>query len=163
MAHCLRAIIGNDEFIADFVKYWIQARQIELAQGFSLIKLTDELLDDINELVNNKSEDPYKEFCYLSSSLHKILVNKSVNAALAYIETDYFGGVGTQVAILYENGIVKEEPLITEDKWNSEKQEYFQTPDGARAINSILKKIGVVCQGQSDEFDSIKLSWHRRL
>lgn len=160
MGHYLEAIIGNDEVIADFAQDWVQAKKVELTQGFSLIKLTNELLDDINELVNNKSEDPYKEFCYLSSSLHELLINKSINAALAYIETDYFGGLGTQVALLYENGIVKTGPLKTRDEWNSEKQEYFQTPNGERAINSILKKMGVVCQGQFDEFDSIKLGWH---
>ena len=163
MAHCLKAIIGNDEIIVNLAKDWINAEKTGLAQGFSLIKLTDNLLDDINKLVNNKSEDPYQEFYYLSSSLHEILISKSVDTALAYVETDYFGGCGTQVALLYENGIVKTEPLKTEDGWNSESQEYFQTPNGTRAINSILKEMGVICLDKLDEFDSIRLSLHRKI
>ena len=163
MAHCLKAIIGNDEVIADFSQDWVRAKKVELAQGFSLVKLIKKLLDDIHELVNNKSEDPYKDFYYLSSSLHEILVRKSENTALAYIETDYFGGSGTQAALLYENGIITTEPLKTEDEWDSKKQEYIQIPSGARAVNFILKKMGVVCQDRLDEFDSIKLGSHRGL
>ena len=77
MARCLKAIIGNDKVIGDFAQDWVRAKKVELAQGFSLVKLTKKLLDDIHELVNNKLEDPYKDFHYLSSSLHEILVCKS--------------------------------------------------------------------------------------
>ena len=79
---------------------------------------------------------------------------------LSYIETDYFGGVGTQSAIVYENGIAKN-PLKTENQWNTEKQCYFQIPESIWAINTIWKKMGVICQTQKDEFDSIRLGFYR--
>ncbi len=56
----------------------------------------------------------------------------------AIIFTDYFGGIGEQIAVVYENG----------------KQIMVPTTDG---INAALEMLGVQKNGKKDEFDSINL------
>ena len=162
MGHCLKAIIGREQDIKSLAKDWLHAECLALAQGFWLISLTDELLDDINELINCPDTDPYTEFCYFSASLSALLETKSHLTALAYIETDYFGGIGSQAAILYEKGKVRIKPLKTDDLWDHQQQLCVQAPTGMRAINTVLKAMGVVCvQRELDEFDTLKLGWQR--
>ena len=57
------------------------------------------LLDNIGELFESANEpsDPETVTIYL-------LQVHSFHTKQAYIETDYFGGIGTQSGILYENG-----------------------------------------------------------
>lgn len=58
----------------------------------------------------------------------------------AVVYTDYFGGVGSQVAVAYRNGA----PLDT---------------DGT--INDALRALGVVGRDGQDEFDTLGLGRHR--
>jgi len=156
MTHFIKAIISKDNILVDFWEKEVSGRCIELPQGFFLLKLSDELLDRINGSVNSKISNPYQEFYYLSSALNEILIEESKNKALAYIETDYFGGVGSQAAILYENGSIAVAPLKTIDEWNNVSKTHVQIPEGVRAINFVLKRMDVVCTGKQDEFDSVQ-------
>ena len=125
-----------------------------------MIKLNNDLLDDINDLAGKSGADPYNEFTYLSQSLSELLKNNSDKTRLAYVETEYFGGIGAQIAILYENGEPVKGPLKTESTWDNVNQKFVHNPEGDRAINSILKFMGVYRKGELDEFDSIKLGWY---
>jgi hypothetical protein len=60
----------------------------------------------------------------------------------AIIETDYFGGVGTQAAVVYEN-----------------KQVIMPTKQGG--INTALAVLGVQRSTDKDEFDTIQLGKYR--
>jgi hypothetical protein len=162
MGHCLQAIIGKEQDILNLNANWLHAHAKALAQGFFLLRLNDQWLDDINELVNNHAADPYPQFSYLSAALSDLLQTHSHRTKLAYIETDYFGGTGAQSAMLYENGQIVIAPLRTEDKWDTGRQTCYQTPPGERAINTVLKRLGVVCVNGCDEFDSILLGKERR-
>ena len=62
----------------------------------------------------------------------------------AIIHTDYFGGIGTQFAVVYEQGKV-----------------IMETREGG--INAALRRMGVWKMGDLDEFDSIHLGDHRSL
>ena len=161
MAHYIKAIIGRDEYIHQLAGDWVHAIAIKLNQNFSLIKVSDALFDDVDEQINNDATDPYQHFMYLSSSLHEVLLEKSLLEKLAYIETEYFGGIGTQSAILYEAGKVALGPFTTNDIWDKETQGFMQKPEGDRAINKVLCKLGVHCKYGLDEFDTIKLGQYR--
>lgn len=63
-------------------------------------------------------------------------------STFAIVSTDYFGGMGSQVAAAYENG----------------KQVLPPTKDG---INQALKLIGVKRSFLSDEFDAVGLGKYR--
>ncbi len=63
-----------------------------------------------------------------------------------YIETDYFGGYGTQIGILFKNNSVINSPISEEG-----------------IINKLLKEIGVLKYMGKDEFDSLGLGCFCRM
>lgn len=162
--HCIRAFIGKDEVIINFKSNWIRANALELLQGYSMIFLTDEFYDDIVELVNSNDEvDNSDIFECLSSSVYELLQQESKLGKLAYIETDYFGGTGSQVAILFENGNVIVPACKTETYWSQVDNRFINRPEGERAINKVLKELGIYRKNSMDEFCSIGLGNFRRM
>lgn len=70
----------------------------------------------------------------------------SFRTRLAYIETDYFGGAGTQSGVLYENGKISVGPR-----------------SGEGTINFLLKELGVWHYPDRDEFDMLGLGKYRHM
>ena len=141
MGHYVRAIIGTHKDIQRIENnYWL-AKEIKLPQGYGMIFLTDALLDNIGELFESANEpsDPETVTSFL-------LQEYSFHTKLAYIETDYFDGIGTRSGILYENGNISI-PLCS----------------GEGAINILLRELGVWREVNKDEFDSLNLGIYRRM
>lgn len=162
--HCIRGFVGKEDLIKTFAGNWIEAKPVALYQGLSIIFLTSKLYDYTVELVDSKLEVDYSEFFeYLSPSIYEILVQESRIGKLAYIETDYFGGIGSQSAILFENSQIKIKPFKTETFWDEKAYNYCHKPEGENAINIVLKELGVYREKGKDEFDSIGLGNYRRM
>lgn len=162
--HCIRGFVGKEDLIRAFAGNWIEAKLVALYQGLAIIFLTSKLYDDIVELVDSKLDVDYSEFFeYLSPSIYEILVQESRSGKLAYIETDYFGGIGSQSAILSENSQIKIKPLKTETFWDEKAYNYYHKPEGENAINTVLKGLGVYREKDKDEFDSIGLGNYRHV
>src|SRR4051812_35549678 len=98
VGHVLHAVIGPKASVAEFASRWWRARQFDLPQDFALVPLNAALYDDIVELADARQSDPFQEFVRLSAGVKLAIEEVSNVGPLAYIETDYFGGVGTQVA-----------------------------------------------------------------
>jgi hypothetical protein len=96
MGHVLHAVIGPKASLSAFAGNWHGARVIDLPQSFGLVPLTSSLHDDIVELASIDRPDPIPGFERLSAGLEEVLRQASNIGQLAYIETDYFGGIGTQ-------------------------------------------------------------------
>ncbi len=162
--HCISGFIGKEEIIRAFTDNWVEAKLVTLYQGLAIIFLTRKLYDDIEELANSKLDIDYSEFfMYLSPSIYEILVQESRIGKLAYIETDYFGGCGSQSAILFENSKIKIQPIKTETLWDEKTYNYYHKPEGEKAINVVLKELGVYKVKGKDEFDSIGLGKYRHM
>lgn len=162
--HCIRAFIGKDEVIKHFESNWVKANAIKLPQGYSMIFLTDEFYDDIIELINsNRGADNSDIFECLSPSICELLQQESRLGRLAYIETEYFGGEGSQVAILFENGKIIVPACKTETHWRQTGNRFLKRPEGESAINIVLKQFGVYKEKNMDEFDSTRLGNYRRM
>lgn len=71
----------------------------------------------------------------------------SKNRTVAFITTDYFGGMGEQSSELWINGVCE-----------YDSQDF---PNESNPINIALNKIGVTRQSGMDEFDSIRLGNYR--
>ena len=155
MGHCIRAFLGNSEKINSLAEAYART-PIQLPQGLSMLFLTDDLFDAIAESVNDDNEIVVAGFNYFTSAIAFVLTEYSQNGKLAYFETDYFGGDGTQAAILYEKGMPKFPPIFTDDMngWSLNK---------VRAINTILQAFGIVKLNDIDEFDSVGLGNFRRM
>ncbi|WP_420387023.1 hypothetical protein [Roseivirga sp.] len=157
MRHFIEVIIAEDSIIESIESDWIYGNKLTLSQGFSLIPMTTNFFDDINDLVNIRKVDSFDEFKFLSSSVEELLMHKSHNSRVAYIETDYWGGAGVQTGILFENQKMKMGPLKTEIVWIERDNSYQQIPQGKTAVNRILEQLGVSRIGEKDEFDSLGL------
>ncbi len=161
--HNIRGFIGNMDIIKPFSEKWL-SDIIYLKQDLSMFFLTDKLYDNIQELVNSKIDTDYSDyFEYFSSSVYELMVFESHHGKIGYIETDYFGGSGSQSALLIEKGKIIVEPLKTKTKWDENSNGYIHTPEGVEAINSILKELSVNRIKGNDEFDSIGLGNYRRM
>ena len=155
MGHKINAFLGCDSTINRLAKNWSR-NSIQLSQGLSMLFLTDNLFEDIVRLSNLKDEVSVKHFESLTPAVFSLLETYSHNGKIAYFETDYFGGVGEQSAVLFENGVQKFPIQYTNDFGG-------QKNDEERAINFILKELGVSKLEGQDEFDSIKLYSYRKM
>ncbi|MDE6733543.1 MAG: hypothetical protein K2J77_11795 [Oscillospiraceae bacterium] len=145
MGHCIRAIIGEHKITARIAEDWL-TKEIELPQGFGMILCTIRLLEDIEEVMEPSDAPELSELDYFDASVNELLENYSFRAKLAYIETDYFGGYGTQAGVLYENGKIAGDPKC-----------------GDGTINALLKELGVWRTPDTDEFDMLGLGKYRRM
>ena len=146
MGHCIRAIIGAHEAIQKITDDWLCVSEVKLPQGFGMVFLTDRFLEEVEELMELSDELICPELEYFSEAAADLLERYSFRTKLAYVETDYFGGVGTQAGVLYENGSIKIEPR-----------------KAAGTINILLRALGAWCKPGKDEFDSLDLGKHRHM
>ena len=145
MGHCIRAIIGAHETVRKITDDWL-VNEIELLQGFGMVFLTDRLLEDVEELMELSDELVCPELDYFSEAAADMLERYSFHTKLIYVETDYFGGVGTQAGVLYENGRIAIAPR-----------------KAAGTINILLRALGAWCKPGKDEFDSLGLGKYRHM
>ena len=146
MGHMIRAVIAKESIICGIAEKWKNAEKHSLPQGYALTLLSDDLFDEIEGSFDEKGGDRYPQFRFLSCAVEGFLKRESEGAELIYIETDYFGGKGTQSGVIFADG-----EMITEPK------------QGEGTINSLLRKIGVRRDWGKDEFDSVELFRFRRM
>lgn len=155
MSHVLHAVVGSRESVKELSNRWVLAYPISLPQDFAMIPFTAALLDDFAELINISDPDPFVEFERLSASAEIVLCDASRFGVLGYIETNYFGGCGTQSAIAWSKGKILLGALKSEITWNGES--YKETPIGKSAINQMLSVLGVWTNQKKDEFEMLGL------
>lgn len=105
--------------------------------GYILLPLSDQV---IAELGIDYMDDDYQR-----KAEHKLLQSCP---DMAWVETDYFGGMGEQDAKAWVNRV----PFLAKDGDNSSKN---------MSINKALAAIGVVRSDDKDEFDTINLGRYR--
>ena len=117
---------------------------VDLPQRMAAIFLDDELVDYLAEeeaVAGTFAEEPL-----LAATVLLRLMNRWMPQQLwALIETDYFGGVGDQCAVLIRG----DEPVA------------FETRAPAHSINRILARLGVTRGRADDEFGALGLEAFR--
>src|SRR5262249_5112275 len=102
MGHRIQAFISREELLREITQHYPTAVVIPLPQGFGILPVTEQLYD---ELPNPQHPDEADDrFLYLGPKLHQIGKAFSAKAPLAYVETEYFGGTGSQGAVVWANG-----------------------------------------------------------
>jgi len=146
MAHTINGIITS-------FKYDGELPNVILVGNYHLIPFQNKYGPNYSDFIL----EPYEE---LTKKTRKTLTELSFKGECAYIETDYFGGLGTQISEAWFKGERIIGPLISFDGIENPK-----VPSGAvlveDSINATLKTIGVYRHEGKDEFDSIRLGSYR--
>jgi hypothetical protein len=138
MSYVLYGLIGKRQTLEAVALPSPTARIVPLEQNIAIIPLTDELCEDIG--ASCEIENFYK----LSPELEEWALRISKAGLVAYIEAEFFGGSGNQSALCW-NGVSRMLGPVHEQK----------------AINRVLKLLGVNKGNSHDEFDAVGLGKHR--
>ena len=145
MGHCISGIITSFKYEGDLP-------HIVLVGNFRFIPRK-------RAWGKNYSEPPVGPYANMNAETRKLLKELSFKGACAYVETDYFGGPGSQMSEAWQDGVRALGPLISFDGVDP------RVPEGARevkdAINESLRLLGVYRHEGMDEFDSVRLGWYR--
>ena len=132
MGYYLQAFICEYVDAKIFTENFDKSKDIEIGQGLSLIPMTEDLFDQINNFAVSNSVDKFE---YLTDNIEIKILQLIDNKKIAYVEAEYFGGQGGQIAIIWENN----------------KREKF-LDFGQDNINEVLKDFGAIAEKGEDEF-----------
>ena len=144
------------------------------------------LVDDFSFIPLNSSTDGFEghavsPFVELTEAIEQSAKELSADGACAYVETHYHGGMGGQMAVVWQDGQTVLGPLISaalqyaprlpwwrplfaraaavDEASAEENDSKVQESDGP--INEALRSIGVHRRGEEDEFDTAGLGRSR--
>lgn len=147
MAHSISAFVGKRPALAALSAVLGQAPIYRLGHAeFLVLPVSDDAFDAL-VAAQGPSELAAHEFWRLTDGLAELARTCSEHGAVAYIETDYFGGAGVQGAAAWIGGRVVLSP----------------TADEKGPINVALRAIGLTPTGTRDEFDTLGLGDVRRM
>jgi hypothetical protein len=141
MSHFVTGFITKTEFAHQICVKHSSLRAVHLEQEFSLFPLTDELLKNLHVPCHKGLEESGN----LPNELTDLLAKLSAICPLLYFETEYFGGWGNQLAIVFENG----------------KITFGPAQNSIGPINDGLRLLGVPAKANIDEFDILGLGQNR--
>ncbi|WP_232660619.1 hypothetical protein [Pseudonocardia sp. TRM90224] len=121
---------------------------VALGQQIVLLPMTDEL----RAALTVASETDRLGFGLLPAGSATTLATWSKAGPLAYVEADFFGGVGFQRAAVWFDGDLVLGPISVEPG---------KPAAGCTPISQALRALGVVSGGHEDEFDAVGLGRHR--
>jgi hypothetical protein len=142
VGYTLEAVIGAPDVLQPIVDRWPVAVIVPLGSGLALVPMTDELFDAATDGTTKDALGFFK----LPAGFDRELAGWSAAGPVAYVEAEFFGGVGSQCAALWDGGRLALGPLAADE-------------DGP--ISQVLARLGVSRDGQRDEFDSVGLDRHR--
>ncbi|MFJ5730781.1 hypothetical protein [Streptomyces paradoxus] len=149
MSYDLQAVIAAGETLRAVTRGLSAARLASIGQGLSLMPMTDALL----ETVTDGTGAGELGFQRLPGGFEKTLAGWSAGGPVAYVEAEYFGGVGEQRAAVWDGGTIAIAPLHVDEG------EPF--PPAGSPISQALRRLGVVASGGEDEFSAVRLDRHR--
>ncbi|MBI3410792.1 MAG: hypothetical protein HY040_20845 [Planctomycetes bacterium] len=152
MAHHIHGFIAKFEPLCHAARRLPNDRVLRLPLGFGFLPITEEIGGEAEPV-------PFDFLNRLTVRLSAWAENESVFFSLAYIETDYFGGIGTQAAIVWKSGRVAFGPQQSKSEWV--EQRLISPPLLENAINRALRLIGVDRGTVVDEFEALDLGRHR--
>ncbi|MCI3277408.1 hypothetical protein [Streptomyces cylindrosporus] len=149
MSYDLRAVIADGAALRGPARGLPAARLASIGQGLSLMPMTEALFDSVAD----GSAVGLLGFQGLPGGFEKILAAWSAGGPVAYVEAEYFGGVGEQRAVVWNGGSIVLGPLHV-----GEGQSF---PPAGSPISQALRQLGVVASAGEDEFSAVGLDRHR--
>jgi hypothetical protein len=147
MGHSVQLIIGKAEPVAAFAAHWPAARIVDLRGGWLAIPVDEALYHAIEAANPSAVRLPDLDAAPLGLGA-ALAIATTKGGALAYIETEFFGGTGGQSAMAIVDGRERMAP---------------QQAKGIGPINQALRVIGVKHAADLDEFDTLGLGERRSM
>jgi hypothetical protein len=144
MTYVLQAVIAGDELLRAAAQNVPGARVAFLGQGLSLLPMTDEVFDAVTDDLAGTALG----FWRLPDAFERKLAEWSSAGPVAYVEAEYFGGVGEQRAVVWADGALAWGP--------SDRPATEVSP-----ISQALRRLGAVSGQGQDEFTAVGLDRHR--
>jgi hypothetical protein len=142
VGYTLEAVIGAPDVLQPIVDRWPVAVIVPLGSELALVPMTGELFDAATDGTTKDALGFFK----LPAGFDRELAGWSAAGPVAYVEAEFFGGVGSQQAALWDGGRLTLGPLAA---------------DGSGPIAQVLTRLGVSREGHHDEFDTVGLGEHR--
>ncbi|MFO0890363.1 MAG: hypothetical protein U0790_14620 [Isosphaeraceae bacterium] len=168
MAHGVEALIASEKPLRNGLSGLRRAEVIPLQQGLALVPVTDAFYDQVASQIPLAGASRIGELWKLSPNLVELARRISVSTPVAYVETDYSGGVGTQAAVVWHHGRISLCPLKIDEGVRLEagniKRAFRALPvklRQGRPINQAIRDLGVRTWWLLDEFDAIGLGRYR--
>lgn len=139
MAHTLQAIIAKSGAFSFPLPQVL--RVVRLDGGIDMIPLSTQALKVLGITFCPLTAEREEE---LPQTLLGLCEQLSKQCVLAYIETEFFGGAGTQGHAFFSEGKAVGRPVVSDS-----------------AINDALRYLGVAKGETHDEFESVGLGQHR--
>lgn len=140
MGYVFSGIVTSFEVMKRLKDQYASAKIVPLYKELIVIPLTDELYDEIN--MNQGTT--ISIYDYLTDTISSYCREISKFGLVAYIEAEYFGGTGSQNAMVWDSSQVIFEETLSQS-----------------AINRSLEILGVCKLQGKDEFDTVGLGRHR--
>ncbi|MFJ8871452.1 hypothetical protein ACIRD6_37615 [Streptomyces sp. NPDC102473] len=150
MGYDLKAVIADGDTLRGAARDLPAARLASIGQGLSLMPMTDALF----ESAADGSGVGALGFWRLPAGFEQVLAAWSAGGPVAYVEAEYFGGVGEQRAAVWEVGAIVLGPLHV--------GEGQLIPPAGSPISQALRRLGVAASAGMDEFSAVGLDRHRR-
>jgi hypothetical protein len=149
VSHRISGFIGRLDPLRGAAAALGEMRVVPLAGGFGFLPLIERLNDPADL-------GPFPELERLTRRLAGWAAEQSLGFPLAYIETEYWAGRGSQGSVVWQAGVVVLGPVVTSN----------EGPDPSplpleRAINRAARAVGVARGERLDEFDALGLGRHR--
>jgi hypothetical protein len=153
MRYQLHGIVARPEVLEPLVEQYPHARPVLLdGAELALVPMCSSLYADID--LEGFAVDPESGFTRLSSGVAALVTAASRRGAVAYLEADYVGDLGAQVAAVWLDCQVVFGPALLVPG------EPFPT-DGTSPFCGALRYLGVQAVGRADEFVVLGLGRHR--
>ena len=149
MGYRLEAVIGSSALLSAVTREQAAMVVVPLRQGFGLVPMTGEVLD----AVDDGTPAGLPGFWKLPGGLDCLLCSWSTRGPMAYVEAEYFGGVGTQAAAVWDGGALAFGPVVI--------GEAEPVPASGTPISQALARLGVVRGDHHDEFEAAGLGQER--
>lgn len=147
MGYALQAIIAPASALAT-VANGADMPVCQLGQRLALLPMTEAFHDRVSKLDGERLG-----FWLMPGGFGETLAEWSLTGPVAYVEAEYFGGVGEQRAALWDRGDLVLGPL------HCGEHEHF--PLQGSPISQVLRRLGARRRLSGDEFDAIGLARHR--
>jgi hypothetical protein len=146
--YSLCAIVGDSSHLKSRLAGVGGIRVVDLHAGLGMVPLSESLLREIQREGRGSEGTAHVAgvFEFMNAPLESWVRALSRGSAVAYLETEYYGGEGFERSAVFRESNVVLGPL-----------------DGAGAINRALRVLGVAAKPGQEEFDVVGLGRHRSL